>query len=240
MSDSALATRETKEFSITVRPGDKGGIDSYIQKFLTFLDERCTHYCVGVEQKGDKSTEHFQCAVICKISCRSDNLKVSLIRLLGDAWNEDQKRVAVKVVKNREGNDVRILAGGYCSKQDGDPYLKGWTNEELEPFSKTYEELKQSAELRNISRDRIVDILKGYHDELAQHKNPDVRDNFSVQSYRERIRTVFQYAIAPPHRANLQKYSTPVWINYFVDNYSVLFNNLSAEGIIEMLSVPRI
>lgn len=238
MDGSASATRESKEFSVTVRPGDVDGVDKYLSKFLNFMDENCSHYCIGIEQKGDLSTQHFQCAVVVKMARRSDNLKVSLIRLLGDSWNDDQKRVAVKVVKNRESNDVRILAGGYCSKQDGDPYLKGWTSEELEPYSKTYEELKQSAELRNISKDRIVDILKGYHDELAQHKNPDVRDNFSVQSHRERIRTVFQYAIA--HGANLQKYSTPVWINYFVDNYSVLFNNLSAEGIIEMLSVPRI
>lgn len=168
------ATRESNEFSITIRPGDAAGVEQYRSKYLTWLEDTCTHYAVALEQKGDLSTQHFQCAVVTKLNHRSDNLKKTLVSLLGTSWSSDQKRIAVCVNKNRQGNDIRLLAGGYCQKQDVNPLLKGWSDIDLEPFVTQYEELKTRSEMRNPTREKIIDILKSVYNDIAEHKDPDV------------------------------------------------------------------
>lgn len=232
------ATRESYEFSITVRPGDTTGMDRYEQVFMNWIDEQCTHYCVATEQKGDKSTEHYQVACVFKLPRRADNVKKSLISLIGTTWSKDQLLRAVCVKKNREENDIKLLAGGYCQKQDTTPRLKGWTTEELEPYINEYETLRSKADLRNIPAERIVKVLKGFHDEMYDNANPDVRDNFMCKTQSDRIRTTIQYAIA--NGAQLHKYCTPQWLNYFNMNYNVLFMNKSASDMLRELSKPRI
>lgn len=235
---AAPATRQSYEFSITVRPGENDGIARYEQAFIKYMDEECTHYCIATEQKGDKSTEHYQVACVFKLPKRADNVKKSLVSLLGSQWSTDQKLRAVCVHKNREGNDIKLLAGGYCQKQDSHPLLKGWTTSELEPYASQYDELLSKAKLRNITGDKVVSVLKEFHDQLYDNPNPDVRDNFMCKSKSDRIRTVIQFAIA--HGAQLHKYCTPQWLSYYNMNYDVLFNNLSADDMLRQLSKPRI
>lgn len=232
------ATRESYEFSITVRPGENDGMDRYKERFISYMDEQCTHYAIATEQKGDKSTEHFQVACIVKVPKRADNVKKSLIQLLGSDWNTNQKLSAVCVKKNREGNDIKLLAGGYCQKQDTSVLLKGWTTEELEPYISEYEQLLSKAQMRNISSDNIVKILKQFHDEISDNKDPVVRDNFSLLSHHKRITTVFQYAIA--NGANLYRYSSTQYVLYFVNNYDVLFGGKTASDMLRILSQPRV
>lgn len=231
-------TRESNEFSITIRPGDATGIEKYREKYVSWLEDISTHYAVAVEQKGDLSTQHFQCAVVTKLQHRADNLKKTLVALLGADWNADQKRVAICVNKNRQSNDIRLLAGGYCMKQDAQPLLKGWTTEILEPFMTQYEELKARADARNPSREKIVDILKGYHVEILDHKDPDVRWKYGRKSPRDKLSIMYKLAIA--NGADLQKYSTPVWLNYFATNFDVLFENVTAVDLLKTLSAEEI
>lgn len=232
------ATRESNEFSITIRPGDADGVDKYRSKYLAWLEDISTHYAVALEQKGDLSTQHFQCAIVTKLAHRSDNLKKTLVVLLGTLWSEDQKRIAVCVNKNRQGNDIRLLAGGYCMKQDVNPLLKGWDTEVLEPFISQYEELKTRSEMRNPTRDKIIDILKNHYNDISEHKNPDVRWKFTRKSPREQLALMFKCAVA--NGCDLQKYSTPVWLNYLVSNFDVLFRAVSAEDLMELLSNEEI
>lgn len=231
-------TREAQEFSLTVRPGDLEGIDKYKEKIVKWLDDLCTHYCIAVEQKGDLSTQHFQCAIVTKLQHRADNLKKTLTGICGPDWSTDQKKHAICVNKNRKGNDIKLLAGGYCMKQDVAPLLKGWTQEELEPYVEKYDELKKRSEKANISRVSIVAILKDVHTEITDHKNPDVRDGFSRKDPRSKLTTMFRYAIA--QGCDLQRYSTPVWINYLVSNFDVLFRDVTADDILKELSEPYV
>lgn len=229
------ATRTCKEFSITIRPGEADGVRKYHNDFMKWLDDVGTsHYVVAYEQKGDLSTEHFQCAVVFNEEHRSDNLKKTLVGLLGHHWTDAQKRVAVCVNKNRENNDIRLVAGGYCMKQDVAPYLKGWTVDELEPFLTQYEELKNKSQLRNISRDNLLQLLQEWHDEYANNKDPDVRDRFERLSSTKKLQYMYKYGIA--QGADLQKYSNPNWLNYLTTNFDVLFERLSADRIIKQLS----
>lgn len=205
---------------------------------MAWMDDQCTHYAVALEQKGDKSTEHYQVACTFKLPKRADNIKKSLISLIGAGWSTDQKLRAVCVKKNRDGNDIRLVAGGYCAKQDTSPRLKGWTTEELEPYATQYDELRSKAELRNISADKIVSVLKAFHDELMYNQDSVVMENFGIMNTQQKIRTTIQYAIA--NGAALHKYHSPQWLNYFHSNYEVLFGGRTAAGMLEILSTPRI
>lgn len=230
-----VATRESNQFSITIRTGEADGVRKYERDYIQWLDTVGTsHYAVAYEQKGDLSTQHFQCAVVFTEDHRSDNLKKTLVGLLGDGWTADQKKRAVCVNKNREGNDIKLLAGGYCMKQDDQPILKGWTLEELEPYVFQYEELKNKSLLRNISRENITGLLQQWYDDVAYHKDPDVRDRFERKSNRQKLDFVYQYGIS--QGADLQKYSTPVWKCYFTDNFNVIFDRLSADNLLKILS----
>lgn len=229
------ATRTCKEFSITVRPGDPDGVRKYHNDYLKWLEDVGTsHYVVAYEQKGDLSTEHFQCAVVFNEEHRSDNLKKTLVGLLGHSWSDAQKRVAVCVNKNRENNDIRLLAGGYCLKQDVAPFIKGWTLDELMPFVDQYEELKEKSLLRNITRENIINILQTWHDEYANNKDPDVRDRFERLSPTKKLQYMYKYGIA--QGADLQKYSNPNWLNYLCSNFDVLFERVSADRLMKELS----
>lgn len=236
--DTTTTPREATEFSLTVRPGDAEGIANYKEKIVKWLEDLCSHYIIAVEQKGDLSTQHLQCAIVTKLEHRSDNLKKTLTGILGSEWNVSQKRHAICVNKNRKGNDIKLLAGGYCMKQDVTPLLKGWTQEELEPYVEKYEELKKRSEKANISRTTIVSILKDVHTEISDHKNPDVRDGFSRKDPRQKLQLMYRYAIS--QGCDLQRYSTPVWINYFVGNFDVLFRDATAEDILKELSEPYV
>lgn len=227
-------TRLSNEFSITIRTAEVDGVSKYESDLLKWLDDACTHYVVAYEQKGDLSTQHFQCAVVMTTPRRADNLKTALVGLMGDHWTTEQKRHAVCCKKNRADNDIRLLAGGYCMKQDIEPFMKGWTVEELHPYLTQYEELKNRSEMRNITREKIVDVLQKWYDELYYNKEPDVRDRFERLTVRSKLDYMYKYGIALG--ADLQKYSTPVWINYFINNFNVLFERVSAERLLEQLS----
>lgn len=227
-------TRLSNEFSITIRTAEKDGVSKYQSDLLKWLDDNASHYVVAYEQKGDLSTQHFQCAVVMTTSRRSDNLKTALVGLLGEQWTPEQKRHAICVNKNRKDNNILLLAGGYCMKQDTNPFIKGWTAEELEPYTTQYEELKQRSEMRNISKDKILLLLQEWYDEFANNKNPDVRDRFERLPIRKKLDYMYQYGIS--QGADLQKYSTPVWINYFINNFRVLFERFSASRLFIELS----
>lgn len=232
------ATREGYQFSITVRPGEPDGVQKYEKDYLEWLESVSTHYVVAYEQKGDLSTQHFQCAVVFKDEHRSDNLKKTLVGLLGHEWNADRRKHAICINKNRDGNDIKLLAGGYCLKQDVAPFIKGWTLEELEPYLTQYEELKHKSQMRNISREKITDLLQTWYDDISDHRNPDVREAFERMSERKKLDFMYKYGISLG--ADLQKYSTPVWMNYFTSNFDVLFQRRTAEGLLELLSLERI
>lgn len=230
-----METRLSKEFSITIRPGDADGVSKYEEPFRKWLEMHCSHYIVAYEQKGDLSTQHFQVASIFTESKRSDHLKASLISLFVEnhEWSSEQKKYAVCVKKNRKNNDIRLLAGGYCMKQDVAPFIKGWTLDELEPFQESYDDMKLKSELRNISRETIVSHLKNWNDEFEYNQNNIVMEKYARLSYRQRLDFIYQYGIT--QGADLQKYSTPVWINYFVNNFRVLFCGRTAEDLMELI-----
>lgn len=228
------ATRESQQFSITIRTGEPDGVTKYQACLLEYVERECSHYVVAYEQKGDLSTQHFQMAAVFLTSRRSDNLKASLVGILGEQWSAEQKKHAVCVKKNREGNDIRLIAGGYCLKQDDHPFIKGWTLDELEPFTTHYEELKAKAEMRNISKDKFTTIMKEIYDELSYNENTELMFRFGRLSNKQKYEFMFKYAISKG--CDLQKYSTPVWTNYCINNFDVLFEGTSAEGLIELLT----
>lgn len=228
-------TRTSKEFSITIRTNETDGVRKYEKPFLNWLDTHCTHYVVAYEQKGDLSTEHFQVAAVFVEDKRSDHLKATLVGICEEVqtWTPEQKKYAICVKKNRKNNDIRLLAGGYCCKQDTTPFIKGWTLEDLEPYQEQYDELKEKALLRNISRENIVSYLKDWNDKFEYNPNTVVMEKYSRLSHRQRLDYIYQYGIT--QGADLQKYSTPVWINYFVNNFRVLFCSRTAEDLMEIL-----
>lgn len=234
-----VATRESKEFSITIRTGEPDGVCRYEKEFLDWLESvGTTHYVVAYEQKGDLSTQHFQCAVVFRDEHRSDNLKKTLVALLGHHWNEQQRKHAVCVNKNRDGNDICLLAGGYCLKQDVAPFIKGWTSEELEPYLTQYEELKNKSLLRNISRERLIPLLQEWHDEISNHKNPDVREVYESYGQRKKLEFLYRYGISLG--ADLQRYSTLQWINYLAYNFDVLIERVSPDDLLDKMSSDNI
>lgn len=233
-------TRTSKQFSITIRPGDSDGVSKYESAFIKWLDNHTSHYVVAYEQKGDLSTQHFQACAIFNDDKRSDHLKTTLLGILEEVveFTPDQRKHAVCVKKNRESNDIRLLAGGYCMKQDVSPFIKGWTLDELQPYSDEYETLREQQQLRNISREKIKDYIQEWNDELINHKDYRVRDAFDALSEREKIKYCFKIGISKG--ADLSKYSTPVWLNYFTTNYDVLFMGCSAQSIAKELSRSRV
>lgn len=235
MSDTR---RDSTEFSITIRPGETDGVKKYEDKVLEFLDRECSHYVCAYEQKGDVSTQHFQIAGVFLLSKRSDNLKVSLINILGTNWTEAQKQHAVCVRKNRQGNDIRLVAGGYCMKQDDHPFIKGWTMEQLEPYAQQYEELKRKADMKNVTRENVTKILKDMYDGYLYHKNPDVRDTFERFDDKTKLQWMFKRAISEGY--DLQKYSTPLWVNYYVAHFDVVFEGRTVDQLDELICQPRI
>lgn len=232
------ATRESNEFSITVRPADVDGVEKYQARLLEFLERECSHYVVAYEQKGDLATQHFQCAAVFNSSRRADNLKASLVGILGEAWTAEQKKHAVCCNKNRKNNDIRLLAGGYCMKQDIHPFIKGWTVDELEPYVEQYEELKEKAEMRNVSRDNYINIMQGIYNELSYGPDSELMFKFERLSDKDKFNFMFKYAIAKGY--DLQKFSTPVWFNYCISNFDVLFKGVTADSLKELLSSSRI
>lgn len=227
-------TRTSKEFSITIRPGEATGVQKYEKDLLEWLDREATHYVVAYEQKGDLSTQHFQLASIFQSDKRSDHLKQSLVGMFGDEWSPDMKKHAVCVNKNRKNNDIRLLAGGYCMKQDTTPFIKGWTPEELEPFQEQYNELKEKAERRNLTREKLLDVLKSLYDELANHKSPEVRDGFSRQTTRSKVK--FMYDLGIRQGYDLSRFHTPQLLSYYTEHFESLFENTTAEALFGLLS----
>jgi len=223
-----MATSATRDISITFRPGCPEGVMGFKDRIIHFLDEQCDKYCVAVEQKGDLSTQHFQIAACFKIGKRPNNLKVSLVGMFGDQWSEDQKRHAIFCCKH---NDLAALAGGYCHKQDSSPLIKGFTPEELASGAERYEVALEAKDKRNLSRERVIEVLNIINYEFSEHKNPDVRDKWESSSTRIRVGWLFKSAITQGY--DMAKYYTPNWINYFINNYDVLFCSGRASDIFD-------
>jgi len=232
------ATRESNEFSITIRTGEADGVAKYEAKLLEALESICSHYCVAYEQKGDLSTQHFQMAVVTTARKRSDNLKATLVELLGEAWTPEQKKYAIAVKKNREGNDIKLIAGGYCCKQDDNPIIKGWTIDELQPYRSQYDDLKRKSEIRNLSKDSFLEYIVKVYYEIRDNKDPDVREKF--QRLDERTKLKYTYKVAISQGADLQRYSTPIWRNYLVDNFGPIFEGQGEEYLCQLISMEHV
>lgn len=223
-----MTTRESTDISITVRPGDANGIEAYRNKLVTYLDEQCEKYVIAVEQKGDLSTEHFQCACVFKISKRANNLKTSLVGLLGENWTDEQKRHAVFCTKH---HDITALAGGYCMKQDDDPLIKGFTIEELDEGNVRYEQAKDAKDKRNLNRESVIIVLQQLNDELEYNENSELMLKWEHTPNRSRLYTLFQLATAKGY--DMQKFYNPNWLNYLINHYDTVIRRVNAERILE-------
>lgn len=232
VDSEGMTTREDTDFSITVRTGELDGVMKYKQSLIRFLDENCEKYAVGVEYAGDPSDlskQHFQCAAVFKLSKRSDNLKASLVSLLKHPdWTPAMQRHAINVTKH---HDVLTCAGGYCRKEDPDAVFKGWTIEELDEAYQRWIVLKDAKDKRNLSREKLVVLLRELNDELEYSKDPDVRTKWEHTQNRSRL--AYLYKLATAHGYDLQKYYTPNWLNYLANHYDTVIRGLDAEDILK-------
>lgn len=226
-----MTTREHTDFSITVRTGEVDGVMKYKDTLVRFFEENCDKYAIGVEYAGDPtdlSKQHFQCATVFKLYRRADNLKTTLVTLLKHPdWTKDNERSAVYVTKH---HDITTCAGGYCRKEDPEALSKGWTREELDEAYSRWVCLKNAKEKRNISREKLVVLLRDLNGELEYHKNPIVRDKWEQSTNRTRLNTLYKLATSQGY--DLQKFYTTVWQTYLVNHYDTVIRGLDAEDVL--------
>lgn len=215
-----MTTREDTDFSITVRTGEADGVVKYRNKLVSFFDENCEKYAIGVEYAGgDIESQHYQCACVFKLSRRADNLKTTLVSLLKhDGWEPKHVRNAICVKKH---HDVLTLAGGYCRKEDTDALFKGWTREELDEASQKYLILKDASDKRNISQQKIIEIIKNFNESYEHHKNPDIREKWANTGCRAKLHQLYSQCITEGY--DMAKFYNPNKFNYFLNFFNVLF-----------------
>lgn len=163
-----MPAKVSTDASITIRFGRE--ILSILPRnaVAKILDEFSDKYCIGLEQKGDESTQHWQIAAILRTPVDiSDGFKRKLLNRLKDVmdleWSKDNERVALVCRAHHE------IKGhfGYCMKQDPDPLTKGcdpgWLLEAQELYAKR---LDQSEKKIPVSRSRFLPLIREMYDEL--------------------------------------------------------------------------
>jgi hypothetical protein len=217
--------RVSTDYSITVRTEAHAKTLATFEHLLKWLDTNASHYVLATEQKEGPDSRHYQCAARLTTPRRADHLKTTLLGILrGDDWTVDNERCAI-VVKRHP--DIVCLAGGYCHKQDTTPHVKGWSNEELEEGLNKYSNMLEAKEKRNPSIDKIVAILRGFHDYCADVKDPEHREAYSKLSNSAKVDFLFKFAITKGYF--LVKFNTLQWKLYFKDNFNQLFETTGNE-----------
>jgi hypothetical protein len=163
-----MPAKISTDASITIRFGRE--ILSILPRetVAKILDEFSDKYCIGLEQKGDESTQHWQIAAILRNPTDiSDGFERKLKNRVQDVlefeMTPEQKKYAIKAKSHHE------IKGhfGYCSKQDTSPLTKGcdpgWMLEAQELYAKR---LDQSEKKIPVSRSRFLPLIREMFDEL--------------------------------------------------------------------------
>jgi len=124
----------TTDVSVTVRFGVPIVPILPLSTLALILDKRSKYYCIGYEQNEGIESGHWQCAVRLSDSTQTKTTKDWLIREIKTAvkpYFEWQPKNDKRTVKVKKAPDLEQLAGGYCSKQDFNPVIKGFDRDEL-------------------------------------------------------------------------------------------------------------
>jgi len=162
-----MPSPKTTECSITVRFGVPIVPILPASTLALIFDKRSKYYVIGYEQKGGLETGHYQCAVRLDLSIQTKNTEAWLIRELKQVmtdfkWETKNEEFAVKVVKH---HDLECLAGGYCSKQDFNPIVKGFDKGELLKGKERYIEATETKQKKiPISKAGLVTKFREYLD----------------------------------------------------------------------------
>lgn len=163
-----MPAKVSTDASITIRFGREILSILPVATVARILDEFSDKYCIGLEQKGDESTQHWQIAAILRTATDiSDGFKRKFKKRIQDVlefqMTEEQQKYAVVCRPHHE------IKGhfGYCSKQDPDPYLKGcdpgWMLEAQELYAMR---LDQSDKKIPIGRSKFLPKIREMFDEL--------------------------------------------------------------------------
>lgn len=163
-----MPAKISPDASITIRFGRE--ILSILPQVTVakILDEFSDKYCIGLEQKGDESTQHWQIAAILRTPTDiSDGFKRKLVNRVWDVMDVTPTPEQLKhAIVCRAHHEIKGHFG-YCSKQDTSPLTKGcdpgWMLEAQELYAKR---LDQSEKKIPVSRSRFLPLIREMYDEL--------------------------------------------------------------------------
>lgn len=222
-------------FSITVRFGLP--IEPILPQGVmgSTLGEFGISYAVAYEQKGDESTGHWQCGLITKDETRQDHLRDRLLNRLMKVckdveWNEDRKKHAVCV---RFHNDIIQLVGGYCTKQDINPLIVGFTDDDLEDGRARYERSLASRDKRMpVTKSAILPLLRETHErvmgECVKSRN---LEKFQKLTPSEKLNLLEKMLISDGY--DLSEVLSGIKRNYIVKHWSEYFGEKSSLDILQ-------
>jgi len=215
------------DVSITIRFGVPIVPIVPLSTLVLIFDKISKFYVIGYEQLGDESTGHWQCAVRMNESRTVNNttllIKRALKNLKNFEWTEHHEEYAVKVKKHP---DLECLAGGYCSKQDFTPYVKGFDIAVLLKGKDRYVVACDGKKKKvPISKAGLVPMLRQYLVQIEERTtlSPDRDQKWIKLSSREKYEFVSRLIIVDGYDLStisfLQK-------NDIIKNWSDYFENI--------------
>lgn len=223
-------------FSITFRPGRP--VEDVLSQtaMAELLSEYGISYAVAYEQTGDINTGHWQCGLITKDETRQDHLKDSMMRRLvkltdsSFEWNENQRKHTLHV---KHHNDICQLVGGYCTKQDINPLIVGFTDDDLEDGRARYERSLASRDKRMpVTKSAILPLLRETHErvmgECVKSRN---LEKFQKLTPSEKLNLLEKMLISDGY--DLSEVLSGIKRNYIVKHWSEYFGEKSSTDVLQ-------